>query len=164
MHRGQEDSCFERPDHTNPVSGNDCHPHLGRSAFRHSEAPKKFSNLPKDTANKWSLQTWSDSKAHTDSHTVRPHRSLSQPSINQMYAFHYVYIRMNPHDIPNTFLVLPFFGGWGVLFRATPMAYRGSQARGPIGAVAASLYHSHSNAESEPCLRPTQQLTATQDP
>ena len=35
------------------------------------------------------------------------------------------------------------------LFRAAPMAYGGSQARGPIGAAAASLRHSHSNARSE---------------
>ena len=32
--------------------------------------------------------------------------------------------------------------------RATPAAYGGSQARGQIGAVAASLHHSHSNAGS----------------
>ena len=32
------------------------------------------------------------------------------------------------------------------LFRATPEAYGGSQARGLIRAVAASLHHSHSNA------------------
>ena len=38
------------------------------------------------------------------------------------------------------------------LFRATPTAYGDSQARGPIGAVAAGLCHSHRNAESEPHL------------
>ena len=37
------------------------------------------------------------------------------------------------------------------LFGATPAAYRGSQARDPIGAVAASLHHSHRNSGSEPC-------------
>ena len=35
------------------------------------------------------------------------------------------------------------------LFRATPKAYGSSQARGPIGAVAASLCQSHSNARSK---------------
>ena len=35
-------------------------------------------------------------------------------------------------------------------FKASPAAYGNSQARGPIGAVAAGLYHSHSNARSEP--------------
>ena len=50
------------------------------------------------------------------------------------------------------------------LFRTTPMACGGSQARGLIGAAAASLHQSHSNAGSEPCLRPTPQLTATLDP
>ena len=38
------------------------------------------------------------------------------------------------------------------LFRATPVAYGDSQASGPIGARAASLPHSHSNARSEPRL------------
>ena len=38
------------------------------------------------------------------------------------------------------------------LFRAAPMAYGVSQARGPIGATATGLCHSHSNAESEPHL------------
>ena len=34
------------------------------------------------------------------------------------------------------------------LFRATPVAYGSSQARGPIGAIAASLSHSHGNTGS----------------
>ena len=50
------------------------------------------------------------------------------------------------------------------LFRAAPTAYGGSQARGPIGAIAASLCHSHSNARSKPCLRPTPPLMATPHP
>ena len=50
------------------------------------------------------------------------------------------------------------------LFRTAPAAYGGSQARGPIGAVATGLSQSHSNAGSEPCLGPTPQLTATPDP
>ena len=44
------------------------------------------------------------------------------------------------------------------------MAYAGSQARGPIGAVAVGLRHSHSNAGSQPNLQPTLQLTAMLDP
>ena len=51
-----------------------------------------------------------------------------------------------------------------LLFRATPVAYGGSQARGPTGPVAAGLSHSHSNAGSEPHLPPTPQLTAMPDP
>ena len=39
-----------------------------------------------------------------------------------------------------------------LLFRATPESYGGSQARGPIGAIAAGLHHSYSNTGSEPCL------------
>ena len=50
------------------------------------------------------------------------------------------------------------------LFRAAPTTYGSSQARGRIEAVGADLPHSHSNARSEPCLRPTPKLTATPDP
>ena len=49
------------------------------------------------------------------------------------------------------------------LFRAIPMAYGESQARGLIGAVTTGLCHSHSNAGSEPHLQPTPELTATPD-
>ena len=51
-----------------------------------------------------------------------------------------------------------------VLFRASPVAYGGSQARSLIRAVAAGLCHSHSNARSEPCLQTTPQLMAVLDP
>ena len=51
-----------------------------------------------------------------------------------------------------------------VFFRATLEAYGGSQARGPIRAVAADLHQSHSNTRSKPHLRPTPQLKATPDP
>ena len=53
---------------------------------------------------------------------------------------------------------LPFF------FRATPAAYGSSWVRGQIGAAAASLCHSHSNARSEPHLQTLTQLVATPDP
>ena len=48
--------------------------------------------------------------------------------------------------------------------RAAPEAYGGSQARGLIGTVAASLHHRHSHAGSKLHLRPTPQLTAMLDP
>ena len=41
------------------------------------------------------------------------------------------------------------------LFRATPMEYGGSQARGLVRATVASLCHSYSYARYKPCLRPT---------
>ena len=44
------------------------------------------------------------------------------------------------------------------------MAYGGSKARGQIGALVASLYHSHNNTGSAPRLQPTPQLKAMQDP
>ena len=46
------------------------------------------------------------------------------------------------------------------------MAYGSFQARGGIGAAAASLHqsHRHSNARSEQRLPPTPQLTAMLDP
>ena len=45
--------------------------------------------------------------------------------------------------------------------RAAPTAYGGSQARGPVGATAAGLRHSHSKARSEPRLQPTPLFAAT---
>ena len=50
-----------------------------------------------------------------------------------------------------------------LLFRAMPAEYGGSQARGPVRATVASLWHSHSNARSKLCLQPTPQLTAVLD-
>ena len=47
--------------------------------------------------------------------------------------------------------------------RAAPMAYVGSQARGPIGVVASSLHQSHSSARSELHLWLTPQLMAMPD-
>ena len=63
-------------------------------------------------------------------------------------------------------LLDPLFFFFGLFFflKAAPAAYGGSQARGRIGAVAASLHCSHSNARSKPHLRPTPQLRATPDP
>ena len=51
-----------------------------------------------------------------------------------------------------------------VFSRATLVAHGGPQARGLIGAVVAGLHQSHSNAGSEPRLRPTPQLMTTPDP
>ena len=70
-------------------------------------------------------------------------------------------------DVPLTYLhsfLSAFLFFIFCLFRATPEAYGGSQARGQIGAVAASLHHSHSNTGSELYLQPTPQLVATLDP
>ena len=50
------------------------------------------------------------------------------------------------------------------LFRAIPVAYGDSQAKGPAGAVATGLCHSHSNDGFEPHLRPTTQLMVTPNP
>ena len=57
-----------------------------------------------------------------------------------------------------------FFFGLFAFPRAASAAYGGSQARSLSRAVAAGLHQSHSNASSEPRLRPTPQLTATPDP
>ena len=57
-----------------------------------------------------------------------------------------------------------FFFFFFLLFRAALAAHGGSQARDPMGAVAASPCHSHSNAGSELRLQPTPELTATPDP
>ena len=50
------------------------------------------------------------------------------------------------------------------LLRAAPATYVSCQASVRFRTTAASLRHSYRNARSEPCLRPTPQLTATPDP
>ena len=55
-------------------------------------------------------------------------------------------------DFLNFYLFYFIFCLFVFFFRVAPAAYGGSQARGQIRAVAASLYHSHSNARSELCL------------
>ena len=50
------------------------------------------------------------------------------------------------------------------LFRATPVAYGSFQARDRIRAAADGLHHGHSNARSEPRLRPMPQLAVALDP
>ena len=62
------------------------------------------------------------------------------------------------------YLISFFFFFVFCLYRAVPVAYGGSQARGLKGAVAACLCMSHSNAGSVLHLRPTPQLTAMPDP
>ena len=64
---------------------------------------------------------------------------------------------------------MPFFflANFGFLFvclfwfLGPPSAYGSTQTRGPIGATAARLHHSHSDVGSEPLLQPTPQLMAT---
>ena len=61
-------------------------------------------------------------------------------------------------------MIFLWFGLVAISWAAPTVAYGGSQARGLIGAVAASLHHSLSYKGSEPRLRPTPQLTAMPDP
>ena len=81
-----------------------------------------------------------------------PRTENKNVSLKQMYTFEVEIL------IKDTFFFLFVFS------RAAPEAYGGSQARGQIGATAAGLHHSHSNARSELHLRPTPQLRATPDP
>jgi len=60
-------------------------------------------------------------------------------------------------------VILIFFLSFFAISWAAPEAYGGSQARGPVGAVATGLCQSHSNAGSEPHLQPTPQLMAMPD-
>ena len=75
--------------------------------------------------------------------SLRPPHGQTKPKLNSFW-----------------FLVLFYF----CLFRFTPGAYGGSQARDQIGAVDAGLPHSHSSTGSEPRLPPIPQLTAVPDP
>ena len=75
-----------------------------------------------------------------------------------------VHIQIFHSCLKDVFHIYLFIYLFFCLFRAAFVAYGGFQARGQIGAVAASLNHSHSNVGSEPHLRPTPQLMAMLDP
>ena len=63
------------------------------------------------------------------------------------------------HSVGLWFFVFVFVA---FFFRAIPVAYESSQARGGIGAAVASLRHSHTRSQLH--LRPRLQLVATLDP
>ena len=73
--------------------------------------------------------------------------SLASSSSALFYSFVKTQLSLNQFisQMPSNSSILVFLS-----LRAIPMAYGGSQARGRIGAVAAILHHSHSNARSEP--------------
>ena len=86
--------------------------------------------------------------------------------VHQKTPFRGVPVWLTTKDTIYLFIYLNFFFFFFGLFAiswAAPTAYGGSQARGPIGAVATGLHQSHSNTGSEPHLQPTPQLTATPD-
>ena len=109
-------------------------------------------------------------------------------SLSVFLSMHLAWASTRPSKFPSTHILLnvlifwrvsPIFSGlrWYILghrprslllsffrlSRATPMAYGSSQTRSQIGAVAASLHHSHCKTGSEPCLWPTPLFTATLD-
>ena len=69
-----------------------------------------------------------------------------------------------PFSFPVSFRIMNMFIFFFFFLRVTPTAFGSSQARGLIRVTFASLHHSHSNATSEPCQRPTSQLTAKPHP
>ena len=73
-------------------------------------------------------------------HGVGQNKQTNKPTIPPHTHTH-------KQDSLTSLIPLPFFF---CLFRATPAAYGGYQARGRIGTVASSLYHS--NTGSEPHL------------
>ena len=73
-----------------------------------------------------------------------------------MSLIHFKLVQVT-HGIREWFSFLFLF----CFFRASLVAYRGSQAMVGIGAAVAG--HSHSHARSKPCLQPTPQLMAMPD-
>ena len=93
------------------------------------------------------------------------HKIFAEPKILSLCVLGFLLVWVS--FLNADFLVLDnffFFLGLFAISWAAFAAYGGSQARGPIRAVAVDLHHSHSNTGSEPPLRPTPQLKATLDP
>ena len=79
-----------------------------------------------------------------------------------VYIYTYIYIYI--YVCVCVFFVFVFFFFFAFLGLYLQYIHGSSQARGPIGATAASLGHSHSNAGSEPHLLPKPQLMALPHP
>ena len=75
-------------------------------------------------------------------------------------------LRHSCSRVYSVFLFLFFLGVVVVvlLFRAAPVAYGSSEARGPVGATAVGLSHNQSNSGSKQHLQPTPQLKVTLHP
>ena len=99
------------------------------------------------SANTWQNRDWLPSASNSESWYLIPEIN----TLSRAFLLH-------------GHLLFFFFLSSLCLFRATPRADGGSQARGPCRAVAAGLHHSHSSGRSEPCLQPTSRLTAMLDP
>ena len=88
-----------------------------------------------------------------------------------MHAHTYTHTHIHTHSTIfrglrkyNKLCLLLFFLFFSFFFRAVPLAYGNSQARGRIRATAAGLHHSQSNTGSKLHLGPILQLMATPDP
>ena len=101
---------------------------------------------------------------HWHSQDVKWHSQNSSLQVGEICSLHSLAGEGNRTQLRTLFIYFTFFFFFFFfgLFRAAPMAHRGPQTRGRIGAVAAG--QSHSSTRSELCLRPTPQLTATPDP
>ena len=69
---------------------------------------------------------------------MREHIYIHTHTYIHIYTHTYIYIYTLTHIYTYIYIFC--------LFRATPVAYGGSQAEALIGAVAASLHHSHGNS------------------
>ena len=85
---------------------------------------------------------------------------IKQINKKKLFKFHFIFLCVHGNlqkenrDTKKSFSPKAYIPVCLLCFRATRVAYGSSQARGPVGAVAAGLHHSHShnNARSEPCL------------
>ena len=119
----------------------------------------------------WQFSTGATPGAHCLCHSSSPcHHTHGQRRAGAYTAEHWpatqvcVFRLLGVHraytTLPKLFVFFFFFA----FSRATPTAYGGSQARGLIGGVAASLHQSHGNMGSKLRLQPTPQPTAKLDP
>ena len=124
--------------------------------LRHMEVPSLEVELKLQVP----AYTTAHSNAGSLAHWARPGIRLESSWILVGFHFHWA-TKGTPCS---TFYFYLFINLVFLSFRAEPAAYRGSQDRGLIGAIAAGLCQSHSNARSWLCLQPIPQLMATPDP
>ena len=88
---------------------------------------------------------------------------LVRESLEKPANYEFLLLPVNQPKCQTYLCVFFFLISFSFFFSAAPVTYGSFQARGPIGAAAASLCHSHSNVGSEPHLQTTAQIMATLD-
>ena len=118
---------------------------------------------PSSTGQIWYSPSTSMSANGANIHFLVQARKLGTVLWHLFICLQYLIFIIKPYWFPFLNYSHLYYNRFFFFLRAAQMAYGSSQARGPIGAVTASLQHSHSNTRSKLHLWPTPQRMAMPD-